>query len=235
MNFRKLFLVTSLATAAATSMAQPYYYPTYSVTNNAPNPITNILMFWQAPSHGYGPGVAWVISPMGITADGNGSVTTFQDLGKPVYPDSLLLMGLYHDAEGEHLTLFMNPNTAQAVQNIAFGTVFANSNETQLISDIHAISNSPDSNTWNAQLSDIFTFASGDAANIPNGDSTISAWTTPAPSGSPTPGQIAIWSDGVGIGSFSASIQGTRPVPAPAALIPFLAGLIGTARRRIRR
>lgn len=231
-NYRRLLVSASLAVLSASSFAQSYYYPTYQITNNAPNPITNIMMFWQAPSKNYGAGLTWQESSLGFTADGNAATTQLQDLGKPVFPDSLLVMGLYSDSVGEHLTMFMNTQTALAVENIAFGTIFPNTNETQLIADIHTISVAPNSDQANAAFSDIFTFATFDSQNIPNGTSTLSAWTTPAANGVPTQGKIAIWSDGLEIGSFATSVQHASPVPGPSAMLPFLAAGLGLLKRR---
>jgi hypothetical protein len=222
----------ALCGAASISSAQTYYYPTYNVLDNAPNPITNICMFWEAPSQGYGPGIFWGLGGTGITAAGDGQTTSMGDLGKPVYPDGVLLTGVYNDAEGQHLVLFENPATATASENIDFDTLFPNSNETQLIADMENLTNGVD---WNDSLNDMFGFVTGDASNIPNGGSTLSAWLTPAANGLPTQGTIEMWSTGTQIGTFTTSIVTQTTTPSPAAAIPFAISAIGLIRRRAKR
>ena len=235
-------IVLSAAVLAAAGFATfanadtTYYIPSYQITNDAPNPITDMMEFWTAPDQGIG--IFWGNNPDGgITADGNGTVTSTSDLPKPVYPSGVLIMGVYNDDEGAHLTLFMDPTTAADVTGVDFDTVFPNSNETQLIDDLEIVCTDPDSDDWGQPLNDIFNFAGGDAMNIPDGDSTQSAWLTPFPDSLPTPGTIETWSGGAPIGTFTATIitqAQTQATPGPAAILPFAVSGIGLLRRRFK-
>jgi hypothetical protein len=223
-------LAVSASFVASASANTTYYIPTYQVTDDAANPITDICMFWEGPGPNGGPGLFWGGSGEGIYANGGGVTTDLSDLPKPEYPD-VFLMGLYDDGSAEHLVLFMDPTTAAAEEGVDFNTAFPDWSESQLVSDMLTINNPNDD--WNDALNDIFGFGTGDAQNIPDGGSTLSAWVTPYPNGAATPGTIEMWSTGTPIGSFTTSIQSevVASTPGPAALIPFCLSGIGVIRR----
>lgn len=224
-------LCAGLATIAN---AQVFYTPTYQITNDAPNSITDIAMFWEAPSEGYGPGILWdPFNQGGIEVAGDGNSTELQDAPKPVDPTGLLLMGLYDDSEGEHLVLFMDQSTASDVQDIEWSNVFPTWDEDQLVYDLQTINDSADQNDWGSALDDLFNFVSGAASNIDDNGQTVSAWLDPALSNQPTPGTIEMWSSGTQIGTFTAqAVPSGSSTPGPEAIVPFGLGLLGLLRRK---
>jgi len=136
-------------------------------------------------------------------------------------PGLTFLMGvtsnLPGDAPGqEHLVLFTNDAFASGAKNIAFGTLFPNTNETTLINDLVA----------NSIGGDLFGFAGGDAISGTGGSIAFTpgdTFTAIAFSG----GQII----GTGTSSF------TTGIPEPASMTLLAAAIfgIGISRRGHRR
>lgn len=225
----------TMATLASVSHAQTFYVPTYTATNNNQNPITDMVLLWQDPQGG-GLGLLSVTPEPGINIPGLGQTTTFQDLPKPRVPSGLFVMGLYKETIGEpspgqeHVVLFMNSYAASLTKDIAWGTVFRNTLEDNLIADLHAVSATNDSHA----VGDIFNFAGGDSMHIPDitsptGDTT--AWIAPPPNGTAAQGKIMMWSTGQEIGTFSASAVAT---PEPASLAVLAVGALALMRRKNR-
>jgi hypothetical protein len=129
-------------------------------------------------------------------------------------PGKTFLLGVTSDLPGDapgqqHLVIFMNDAFAQSAKDIAFGTLFPNTNETTLINDLVTTEN----------VGDIFDFASG-----PNG----SIYFTPGDTFT-----AVAFSDGRIIGTGTSSFV-TADAPEPLTLSLFGAGLagLGAVRRR---
>jgi hypothetical protein len=212
--------------------------PKYDIINDFDQPIDHIMMFWRAPESGYGTGSLVQTSDPGFEAAGNHAPTHLQDLGKPAAPTGLLMLGIYTDSAisetpgQEHAVLFMDSATATKVNHIAWGTVYRNTLEEDLLGWIHTVSDpDADSEAQNAAYDGIFGFVDGDADHIPDIASptgTISSWLTPMPTGQATAGKIMMFSDGTQIGTFTA----TNTVPEPGTLAAFGFGAATLLRRR---
>jgi hypothetical protein len=231
------FLLPSLIVAAVltggVAQAQIYYVPTYVATNNNNGPITDMVEFWQDPSGG-GVGSLNGIGEPGFSITGQGTTSTFSDLPKPRLPEGLFVLGLYTEVAADpnpgqqHVVVFMNNYAASLTANIAWGTIFLNTNEDQLIADLHAMTATEDSTAIN----NVFNFATGDAMNIPDSASqtgVTSAWIAPPPNGVAASGTIMMWSNGQAIGTFTASAQA---VPEPFSIGALGLGAVALLRRR---
>jgi hypothetical protein len=236
-NINKLAGIGFFAGLFATAAFGQQTIPTYSITNELSTPIYDISLWWRAPQQGYGPGSLWGSSGLGFEAAAN-STTSLSDLTKPVPPTGELLLGLVTDPSvgdepGQtHAVVFMNSATASAVANIAFGTVFPNTNETQLISDIEAQTAANNGSAVN----DLFNFVGGDADHIPSGTSptgSITSWITPNAVAVPATGSIMEWSNGTQIGTFTATNAAVTPTPA--SFLCFGVGIVGFFFRKRKR
>jgi len=130
----------------------------------------------------------------------------------------------------QHLVLFSNDTFAANAQNIAFGTLFPNTNEATLLNDLEVIGQSVPGDT-NVAYNDLFTFQSGDAVSGPNGSvgfSTGDTFTEIAFSN----GQII--GTGASFASLVAPIQSSAPEPSTWALMIAGLGGIGLMLRRVR-
>ncbi len=219
------------ATAAAPATGAGYYEH-YAVT--LPDfAVTNIVMFQAG---GYFPSSLGYSITFPFSAPvGSSTITDPFLLTNPI--DATFLLGVTHDLPGDapgqqHLVVFTNNAWAASAQFIAFGTLFLNTLEDRLITDIttNLDSAAVGDVVFQQALDDLYAFAGGDSISGPNGNIAFGAndsFTAVAFSS----GRI------IGTGITSAVPAGggsTVPEPASWALLIAGFGLTGAVARRRR-
>ena len=76
-------------------------------------------------------------------------------------------------ADQSHLVVFSNDKFASSAQDIAFGTLFPNTNETSIINALEVIGQDPPGGDVNSAENTLGNFQFGDAENSPNGSVTF--------------------------------------------------------------
>jgi hypothetical protein len=201
-------------TAAAFNITLPNYAVTNIIVYNAGSPFATIQQGTASDPLTAGSPGPTTLTDTYLTAD---------EIGIPgfVYtPGETFLLGVTSDLPGDapgqkHLVVFANDTFAANAVDIAFGTLFPNTDEDTLVNDLITTSN----------VGDLFTFASGDAFSGPNG----SIFFTPGDSFT-----AVAFSDGQIIGTGTSSfVTADAPEPAGwAVMLVGLAGLYGATRAR---
>jgi hypothetical protein len=166
--------------------------------------------------------------PFNVAAGGHLTINShFTVNGQGATTVGALLMGIAQDLPGDapgqkHAVVMMNDAAANAAAGIDWGTLFPNTDEDQLISDIeNSVSGAT---TGFTGMSDYFH---GDAqTGIHSGSNVLSAWFTPGDHFT-----IETWSGGQIIGSGTSSVTS---VPEPATMAVLGLGVVGVIRRRRR-
>ena len=180
--------------------------------------------------------------PGGTIGSNADILSVTQDFGPsltPILSESLLfgiIQGLPQDlldnnADQKHLVLFLDPLSAQNIQNIAFGTTFPTTNEDQLISAIEQVHRNDLSDSDKVFYYENFIYPFYDAARHARAGMSgteRSIWFAP--------GDFAImfYSDGDIVGSGVNTAVSTAAVPEPSTALLGLLGVAGIAFRRIR-
>lgn len=191
---RRLF--PALAFVASVEIAAADYLTSYTVTLDTGQPVTNIMMFEAGPSWG---GVTWSFG-----ASGEGQTVLTNPFPKHDPTDATLMMGLVQglvsdqNPEQKHIVLFMSNEAADLSENIAWGTLFRNTLEEQLIADLELATSGQDWPIIQPGLDAVFAFVDNDATYgiLGPGGVEVSAWFVPEGSFS-----VMTWSDGVRVGS----------------------------------
>jgi hypothetical protein len=215
----------------------------YTVTTagNLPE-ITSILTF-NSYADGGG-GVWWSASVPGQTLSWTITDPFLKSSANP--PVDALMVGLVQDLPGDapgqkHVVLMMSSAAAQAATNIAWGTLFRNTLEEQLIADIELATSGLPIEAIEPALNNLFDFAGGDARGgiLGPGGVPIDAWFTVAgvqPGSVTSAGfKVMAFSTGQLIGEGTAFTDAVAVVPEPQAWAMWLAGLSAlgfVARRR---
>lgn len=151
-------------------------------------------------------------------------------------PRDALMIGLVQDLPGdapgqEHVVLMMSTEAATAAKNIAWGTLFRNTLEAELITALHTDTSGLPFEEIQPEIDKLYTFAGGDARNgiLGLAPQPIDAWFTLPGVG---PGQVATagftvmaFSDGQVLGDGTVSVSSLTPVPEPGAAALLAAGL----------
>jgi hypothetical protein len=168
-----LFAAPASATAVAGGGG---FYMNYDIT--LPNyAVSDLVLFEQGAPNPYtnGYGITFGGCCLGVPV---GTTTVTDPFVKydPIVATFILgiATNLTGDAPGQqHLVVFTNNAFASSAQDIAFGTLFLNTNETTLIDDITTDldETAVGEDVYNQAIGDLFTFADGSfSGGAPSGD-----------------------------------------------------------------
>jgi len=200
------------------------YNAAYTVNLTYGSPVYDVIAmengnYTDPTASGTWGGASW---PYAI--NGNGSTTLNVDFGPYDQPTNAMFIGLTDNLPGDggttanpmtHVVLLMDPTAASDAAGIDWGTLFRNTDENQLISEIKTATSGGDWSVVVPALNQVGAFANGDATTgILNPDGTSqSAYFTPG--GAFT---VEAWSTGQVIGSGTSTVTFTpaaTPEPAP--------------------
>lgn len=244
--FGTIGLVAWTAGLAHAAVVDDTVYDTLSYTiNEVDFNVTDIVYAQQAPDFtGYPPGlfppgleqtIAWRIPGDTLSAEGPDDAETLSILNA-FAPFSnatgTFLLGLASDLPGdgdagqEHLVLIANDAFAASAQGVAWSTLFPNTDEDDLISELETITTATDP-AEELDFNDIFNFMREDAYNAglffaPGDTFTAVAFTD---------GLII----GDGVSSVSDPESPATPVPEPSTWAMLAAGFLGLAWVGLRR
>jgi hypothetical protein len=217
-------LILALLGACGTLASATQYFTSYHVTLEPEfsSPVTNIMMFEE---HNSGGSATWAFQAAG----GATSVLNNPFPHNPV-PVRSFLMGITQDLPGDpegqkHVVLFMDDFAASLTNHIAWGTIFRNTLESDLIAALELATSGQDWPIIQPGLNFIDAFNQGDARNILGpGGFTYSAYFQ-------TGGTFSVmaFSDGTQIGQGFSAITA---VPEPASLAALGLGAIAFLRKR---
>jgi hypothetical protein len=212
------------ALLAAGALANAGYYPTYSFNLPDQVSVTSIMMWEQYPGYD---AATWAFN-----AGPGGSNTLVNPFVVNELPIRSLLIGIAQDLPGDpqgqkHIVLMMDNHAASLANHIAWGTLFRNTLEDQLIANLELATSGQDWDTVLPGVNAVGDFAFGDAKTgiLDNLAQPNSAWFNFG--GSFT---VMTFSDGEIIGTGES--YGTEAVPEPASMAAFGLGLAALARRR---
>ncbi len=222
MKSLKLSVLACLAVSACFASAQVQYYTNYLTNINLGQPVTNIMI---AEQHESGGAITWAFQ-----ANGNGQTLITNPFPSDVLYQNAVLIGLVQDLVGDppgqkHVVLFMNNQAASNVQNIAWGTIFLNTFEQDVIADLELATSGQDWEIIQPGLDGVSNFleAAKSAQVGPNGtDGSI--WFDIGSSFS-----VVAFSDGQIIGDGESYLE---TVPEPASLAALGIGAVALLRRK---
>jgi hypothetical protein len=217
MYFKRLALlfVTLVAAHADLIPGGPSdrYMTAYSVTLQPGFPtVTNILMLEEGLGFG---STTWPFQADGDNPDFPVTTLLVNPFPHSEIPTTALLMGIATDFPGDapgqqHVVLMMNPFAAALSQHIAWGTLFRNTLEEDLIAAIQLATSGQDFPIITPGLDSVSAFAHGDAGDGILGPGGIpqSAWFTPGGAFS-----VMGFSDGqlIGIGASDVTVAAPEP------------------------
>jgi len=227
-----LLACTSLLAAPAARADDPQDIQlSYTVQLDRPGPAITRLMTFN--NYANGGGVWWAAEvPAGET---QWTITDPFLKSSANAPLSALLLGLVQDLPGDaagqqHVVLMMDSAAAAAATNVAWGTLFRNTSEAQLIAAIELATSGQDGPLIDPAFDILSAFVDGDATSgilVPPGQA-LSAWFT---LGTVVPGSttfsgftVMAFSDGQVLGSGQALVTGLAlAVPEPLMAIVGLA------------
>lgn len=214
--------------SSAHAVAQPQdIHLSYDVTTTIDQPITDVITY---NTYVQNSGSWW---PASVPAGGGTIVDPFPK-SSANEPLSGLILGIVTnlpgDADGQqHLVLGEDSTAAQASVGIAWGTLFPNYTEEQIIADVAEVAGvqRTDANAtqWDAAANELNTFTQTDAKSnwfslgaVVPGSTTLSNFS------------VIAFSNGQQIGTGVANLKTDAPVvPEPSTLSLILAGCMGVA------
>ncbi len=200
------------------------YYSHYNVTLNLGKQVTRLFLLESAPDGEHR-------DIYSFNADGSGStqMDVYFPSSQPIAQSLFigLTQGLPSDdnPEQKHIVLFMADDAANLANHIAWGTLFRNTEEDQLIQHLEDATSGDDTITDDGIIH-LEDFAFGDAKTgiLDNLAQPHSAWFNMGGSFS-----AMTFSDGQVVGSGSSSLSS---VPEPSSFLLFGAGFVGLLIRR---
>lgn len=172
------------------------YLSSYAVTLDTGQPVTRIMMLERGEFWG---GMTWAFEAGGV---GQSVLTNPFPKSDPM-SDALLIgivQGLASDPnpEEKHVVLFLSDEAAELSEHIAWGTLFRNTLEEQLIAHIELATSGQDWPIIQPGLDAVVAFAEGDATSgiLGPGGVPVSAWFVPGGTFS-----AMTWSEGLRIGA----------------------------------
>lgn len=222
----------ALATFLAAASQATYYSNTYAFSFNEGSPAYTVSRFYilesrEASDYSFNYGFrlpsATISSPFGGQISDYANTLTAPATTALIIAETNELPG---DAPGQkHILLGISSDAASYAQNIAWGTLFRNTLEEDVISGLDNYVD-PNPTTASNALQTLVDFAQGDAKTgiLDNLAQPHSAWFTPG-----TNFTLMTWSDGKIVGSGVSTQQAT---PEPATLTVFGLGALAVLRRR---
>lgn len=231
-------LAFAASLSAAPAFAAVETYASYTLTNNFDQAITNLVVY---QSNGEGGGsLTWGGFAPNLDGQSSATYTNPFKIDGP-FVGALwfgLVQGLPGDASPDeyHVVLGINPQAAAYSENIAWGTLFPNTLEEQLIDHILLTTSGRPFEEIDPGTTGLFTFADGDATTTNHLNGGLNYSTLFAPSSSFT---LVAWSSGTVIGSGEAFLESRTvpdaiPEPGTWALMILGFGAAGSALRRRR-
>lgn len=243
----KWILSSLVLGVAAIASADPHNWhleSTYSFSldpawSDAGVEVTNIIAFTKGGSvnDSYG----WGSTSWAFTSAWSSITNTFDtdwfdlEAAEPTVTRSVLI-GLVQDlptdgsAGQKHVVLFMDTEAADLSENIAWGTLFRNTLEENLIDDIELATSGQDSATIQPGFDGIEEFLEGDGTHgiLGAGGTEHSIWFGPNENF-----RIVAFSDGLTLGSGTSTVGTTvTAVPEPTSFLAIGVGIAGLLRRR---
>jgi hypothetical protein len=211
----------------------------YTVQLTTPGPAITSIVTFNSYANGYG---AWWASSIPAETVQATIVDPFlKSSDNP--PADALLVGLVQDLPGDapgqkHIVIMMSSDAAAASSHIAWGTLFRNTDEDQLIASLELMTSGQDGNTIQPGIDAMFAFANGDARNgiLGAGGVPIDAWFTLGavlPGSTNTTGfKVVAFSSGEVIGEGLAAVASVPEAGSGALLLAGMAVMVFVARRR---
>lgn len=221
--------------AAVLATADRTIYTSHYHINSPDFEVTNIIANESAPEWG---GSSWAYyAGAGDTTNIDLSFgNLFNFISTP--PQTSILIGLAHDlpndAPGQqHVVLMMDNTAASLAQNIAWGTLFRNTDEDQLIAAIQLYTSGQPFPVIQPGIDFTNQFLGGDAQTgiLDNLAQSHSAWFNTGDSFS-----VVAWSSGQVIGTGTSDITSeVVPTPEPASMAMLGIGAVALIRRRFKK
>lgn len=224
-----LAVLAAIAGSASVASAVGVYQTSYTLNLTADitggQPITNIMLLEE--NDGFG-ATTWAFG-----ADGEGQTTITNPFLTEAPITRSLLVGLIQDLPGDapgqkHVVLIMDPTAAALSENIAWGTLFRNTLEDQLIADIELATSGQPFELIQPGLDGLGQFANGDAR-----DGILDPQGVPVSAYFATGGEFVVesWSSGTVLGRGTSAVVAV-PEPASVGIVVVAAGVVGLRRRR---
>ncbi len=218
--------LAAVLSAAGIASAQTQFFTSYDVNMTKDFAVSNIMMLESFQNHG---AATWAFGVGGI------GVTTLNNPFASDEPCQMsLLIGLAHDlpgdAEGQkHMVIMMDPLAAQLSNHIAWGTLFRNTREEDLIANLELATSGQDWPIIQPGLDGVGAWANGDAQTgiLGPGGVVQTAWFS-------TTGAFTVvaFSDGDIVGDGQGHVTA---VPEPASMAVMGVGVLALLRRRNKR
>jgi hypothetical protein len=234
MKNRILFIAIALSSVAFAQGSYQYHYA-FNFSGDANYTISNVYILEDRVAPDYSYSYGFRLPGDQLSAPSGGTVSDYANILTAPATQTLILAvtsAMPGDATGQqHVLIGMDNTAASYAANIAWGTLFRNTLEDDIIYDLNNFVN-PDQSVTDSALQGLVNFAFGDATTgiLDNLAQSQSAWFTPSQNSSFT---LMTWSNGTVVGSGMTTFQST-PEPAPIAALGLGMVALLASRRRSR-